>query len=84
MSYCRCNEPKPVPGSATLGFGAGVLCCGLKTGATALVLWLGGRNQFLAPLHFGSVLWLGGRNQFLAPLRLGSVLGFCSAAETSS
>ncbi|CAA7078106.1 Unannotated [Lentimonas sp. CC4] len=28
--------PKPVPGSATLGLGAGVLCCGLKTRAT---LW---------------------------------------------
>ncbi|WP_162071480.1 hypothetical protein [Lentimonas sp. CC4] len=30
--------PKPVPGSATLWLGAGVLCCGLKTRATALVL----------------------------------------------
>ncbi|WP_162071486.1 hypothetical protein [Lentimonas sp. CC4] len=48
--------PKPVPGSATLGLGAGVVCCGLKTRATALVLWLGGRNQFLDPLHLGSVL----------------------------
>ncbi|WP_162071487.1 hypothetical protein [Lentimonas sp. CC4] len=50
--------PKPVPGSATLGLGAGVVCCGLKTRATALVLWLGGRNQFLDPLRLGSVLGL--------------------------
>ncbi|CAA6691359.1 Unannotated [Lentimonas sp. CC19] len=32
----KCNGPKPVPGSATLRFGAGVVCCGLKIRAT---LW---------------------------------------------
>ncbi|CAA6677688.1 Unannotated [Lentimonas sp. CC4] len=76
----RCNGPKPVPGSATLGVGAGVLCCGLKTRATALVLWLGagvlccGLKTRATALVLGAVVETSSWLRYTLARCLGSVL----------